>query len=697
MSDTVGAHNDLHSEQGALPGRAPRTGRATRSSRSQDIAWLEFEKPDLDRAEAFAHAFGFATVLRTADELQLRGTDAGRAVRDRAPGRRGRGSSAPRSRADDEVDVLRLADATGAPTRPLPESHRRYRRRPRRSERHPGARGRGHARAAPTLSPPDRRTSSTSATTCVRTNATQRPPRVPARVQRLGHVVLQSTRYIEALNWYLDNLGMIVSDFLYYPGQRDRGPAMSFIRCDRGRHAHRPPHAGAGARPANRYVHSAYQVCDLDALAAGGEYLREHGYHRSWGIGRHIQGSQIFDYWRDPDGFLVEHFTDGDMFDDTLEPGWAPFTASGLAQWGPPVTKDFLGIAPGRDSLARTAVDGDRRSRHGQRIHPLPPARPAESSQLMTTSILRTADAWYVQTDTGAVEDRHRRHHHRRAARATAPPIDAAADGTDRRARRDASTLVSPVTAPCRVVAQMTNFTSHVKDAGMDPKTVPLTFFRKASGSINGPSDDIVKPAHVRFLDYEVEIGLVIGRDSRSAPPSPTTTWPTTSPASSSPTTSRPATCNCPKPSSTRRSRTRRSRRSARRWCCSTPDELKRFGELRLQLQRQRRGAAELVVAGDMIYRPLRTLQELTRFQRMDVGDLLLTGTPAGTALSAPPKPIEIIGHLLPPAREVEGVLQAVRPRTASTCATATSSKPASRPTTGRSISAPSAAVVRYA
>ncbi len=103
--------------------------------------------------------------------------------------------------------------------------------------------------------------------------------------------------------------------------------------------------------PRNRYVHSAYQVPDLDALAAGGEYLRERGYHRSWGIGRHIQGSQIFDYWRDPDGFLVEHFTDGDMFDDTLEPGWAAFSASGHAQWGPPVTKDFLGIAPGRESI----------------------------------------------------------------------------------------------------------------------------------------------------------------------------------------------------------------------------------------------------------------------------------------------------------------------------------------------------------
>jgi 2-keto-4-pentenoate hydratase/2-oxohepta-3-ene-1,7-dioic acid hydratase in catechol pathway len=77
----------------------------------------------------------------------------------------------------------------------------------------------------------------------------------------------------------------------------------------------------------------------------------------------------------------------------------------------------------------------------------------------------------------------------------------------------DSLDLVSPVTAPCRVVAQMTNYGSHVKGAGMDPNTVPLTFFRKASGSISGPFDEIIKPRHVKLLDYEVEVGLVIGRD----------------------------------------------------------------------------------------------------------------------------------------------------------------------------------------
>jgi hypothetical protein len=53
-----------------------------------------------------------------------------------------------------------------------------------------------------------------------RINTTQRAPREPTRVQRLGHMVMQTTKYLEALNWYLDHLGMIVSDFMYYRGRR---------------------------------------------------------------------------------------------------------------------------------------------------------------------------------------------------------------------------------------------------------------------------------------------------------------------------------------------------------------------------------------------------------------------------------------------------------------------------------------------
>ena len=117
----------------------------------------------------------------------------------------------------------------------------------------------------------------------------------------------------------------------------------------------------------------------------------------------------------------------------------------------------------------------------------------------MAISVLRTADAWWVYTATGAAKiatdatttgallaDR------AAIAAAAADTITVPVDSLD---------LLSPVTAPCRVVAQMTNYASHVKDAGMEPASIPLTFFRKSSASITGPSDAIVKPSHVRFLD----------------------------------------------------------------------------------------------------------------------------------------------------------------------------------------------------
>lgn len=305
-----------------------------------DIAWLEFEKPDLNRAGAFAAAFGFAVSARTPDELQLRGTDAGSPCILIRRGQRSRLVGAAFT-AQDKDDLLRLSDATGRTPQRLPQTLGGVSV----DLTDPGGLTvrvvAGTHPLEPLPSPPPH--TFNTGHEVQRVNATQRPPRRPATVQRLGHLVLQTTTYLQTLNWYLDTLGMIVSDFLYYPDQRNRGPVMSFIRCDRGMTPTDHHTLALTLGPANRYVHSAYQVCDLDSLAAGGQYLADCGYRRSWGIGRHIQGSQLFDYWRDPEGLLVEHFTDGDMFDCTLEPGWAPFTASGLAQWGPRATKDFLG------------------------------------------------------------------------------------------------------------------------------------------------------------------------------------------------------------------------------------------------------------------------------------------------------------------------------------------------------------------
>ena len=269
----------------------------------------------------------------------------------------------------------------------------------------------------------------------------------------------------------------------------------------------------------------------------------------------------------------------------------------------------------------------------------------------MTTTILRTADAqgtstWWVQTATGAAK------------------IDTTATTTaellaDRRAVDTAAAtqgtvaiadlgLVSPVTAPCRVVAQMTNYRSHVADAGLNPDTIPMTFFRKASGSISGPFDDIIKPAHVQFLDYEVEIGIVF------AQPVPVGTQVTadnlgqyvaglvvTNDISA-------RDLQLPKTQFFESKSYPTFTPVGPALVLLEPEELKRFGDLRLRLSVNGEVRQDALVAGDMVFAPLEALQTLTGFQRLDAGDLLLTGTPVGTALSAPPKPIEIIGSLLP-------------------------------------------------
>jgi len=265
----------------------------------------------------------------------------------------------------------------------------------------------------------------------------------------------------------------------------------------------------------------------------------------------------------------------------------------------------------------------------------------------MSLSVLRTADAWWVSVPSEAAKVT-------TTATTTAelladrPALDAAGTAAQK-VLLDSLDLVSPVTAPCRVVAQMTNFASHVNDAGLNPDTIPLTFFRKTSGSISGPFDDIVRPAHVRFLDYEAEIGLVIGRELPVGTQVTADNW-----------TSFVAGLVVTDDVSARDVQLPKTQFfESKSYPTFTPvgpslvlldeDELKRFGDLRLRLWVNGQLRQDSAVEGDMLYSPLQALQALSRFQRLDPGDLLLTGTPKGTALSAPPKPVEVIATFLPP------------------------------------------------
>jgi catechol 2,3-dioxygenase-like lactoylglutathione lyase family enzyme len=329
-------HRSLHSETGSLPGEHP--GRSRNPLvKVAGLAWLEFEKPDLDRAGRFGTDFGFTVADRTPETLLLRGRQAAAAclVIRRGPQPRFAGVTFQATARD---DLDRLARGTGGTVMTHWGGHAVRLRDPSGYPVHV-VHGVPDLPALPGRAPLPLNFGSEP----VRVNATQRPARHPAEIQRLGHVVLGTTRFRAALDWYLETLGLIVSDFLYLDGQRDRGPAMAFIRCDLGAVPADHHTLAMALMPQTGYLHSAYELTDLDEVAASGQYLREQGYRHAWGLGRHIQGSQIFDYWRDPDRAMFEHYTDGDVFDAAMEPGWTPMSVSGLAQWGPKATAEFTG------------------------------------------------------------------------------------------------------------------------------------------------------------------------------------------------------------------------------------------------------------------------------------------------------------------------------------------------------------------
>ncbi|MFC7364166.1 MULTISPECIES: fumarylacetoacetate hydrolase family protein [Bhargavaea] len=75
-------------------------------------------------------------------------------------------------------------------------------------------------------------------------------------------------------------------------------------------------------------------------------------------------------------------------------------------------------------------------------------------------------------------------------------------------------TLLSPVTKPAKIICQGANYSTHREEAGMEAKRPPFNMiFDKANSSLAGAYDTVVSPEHVKLLDYEIELGLVIGKD----------------------------------------------------------------------------------------------------------------------------------------------------------------------------------------
>jgi hypothetical protein len=305
--------------------RPPALGRAV------ELAFLRWQKRQLAPTERFWRDFGFDIVSASAERLVARGTGsapciaiAERAAVDRFVG--------PAFLMSDDTDLQAYVDSMQArPLSPqqIPGGGRGV------EVFDPSGRSvwllQGQARLAPLASRAPVTAMTNNASRSPRINQAVRTPIEPAQVVRLGHVVFQVVDFAGMVDWYMQVLGIIPTDVQYLA---DGSPNLAFCRLDLGgapADHHTVVFIGAIE---DKYEHSAYEVIDLDALGQGQQVLRAQGHQHMWGIGRHLLGSQLFDYWRDPEGFEHEHYTDGDLFTSDIETMYSPLDFGGIWAWG---------------------------------------------------------------------------------------------------------------------------------------------------------------------------------------------------------------------------------------------------------------------------------------------------------------------------------------------------------------------------
>jgi len=305
----------------------------------QDIAFVRYAVPDLDRMQSFLADFGLRTAARTPEALYSRSAAPTHHVHIAELGNETRhvGFGLLARDADALAEVARRV---GRPVEDNPE---------------PGGGRRvrftdpagfvvdvvhGQATHAP-LALREPLMANTATERRRRGQPIRMQPR-PSTVARLGHLALLVTGFAETYAFYREVLGFLPSD-TYWAGAEGNTVA-AFMHCGLGTQwtDHHTLAIITSQDGRTRFDHSAFEAIDLDDVVQGGEYLKSRGHAHSWGIGRHIQGSQIFDYWRDPFGNKVEHWTDGDLVNDSTPVGAAPFSLDELRQWAPPLTPEFL-------------------------------------------------------------------------------------------------------------------------------------------------------------------------------------------------------------------------------------------------------------------------------------------------------------------------------------------------------------------
>ncbi len=166
-------------------------------------------------------------------------------------------------------------------------------------------------------------------------------PGHPSHIKRSAHVVVKTPNLAKFNEWYQTMLGLVRTDSIIDMENQEKD-MMTFNHIDAG-DEFVDHHVVLGIQSDNaEFNHLSFEAADFDDIQAGHYWLKSKGYKHAWGVGRHMLGSQIFDYWRDPWGRIHEHWTDSDLVNNSHEAErWEP--PVGLNnQWGPDFPESFV-------------------------------------------------------------------------------------------------------------------------------------------------------------------------------------------------------------------------------------------------------------------------------------------------------------------------------------------------------------------
>ena len=303
-----------------------------------DIAFGRLRVPDLDLMEEFLTRFGLARAARTPTALYMRGTDPVHHIHVTHKGDPkflGLAYHAP-----SEEALKQLAKAPGASgVEHLDEPGGGMRVRLTEPNGYQIEVIYGMEQVAPI--PVAVQKVNTGDEPLRRAGELMRIPRGSSRVKRPAHGVLMSPKFDETVKWFREHLGFICSDDVYagQPGNL----IGSFNRCDRGdtfvdHHVFfclRYEKAGLN--------HLSFEVQDIDDVAIGHDHMKAAGkYEHMWGIGRHVLGSQVYDYWASPWGHVHEHWADSDRLNLANGSNLIPAEEALVSQWGEAPPEKFI-------------------------------------------------------------------------------------------------------------------------------------------------------------------------------------------------------------------------------------------------------------------------------------------------------------------------------------------------------------------